>query len=143
MARRTTKRTTRKKSTAKRTATRKRTTATAASFKFDKPEKPRTKSAFFNAIADSTGLTRSQVSQVFEASKALVANDLKTLQRTSKDKKASVNFGGLMKVVVQHKPATRARKGTNPFTGEEMMFKPKPARNVLKVRPLKSLKDTI
>jgi nucleoid DNA-binding protein len=44
-------------------------------------------------------------------------------------------------VQVVNKPATKARKGINPFTGEETMFKAKPARNVIKVRPLKKLKD--
>ena len=47
----------------------------------------------------------------------------------------------LMKLSVKHKPATKARKGTNPFTGEEMMFKAKPAKRVVKVRPLKKLKE--
>jgi nucleoid DNA-binding protein len=50
---------------------------------------------------------------------------------------------GLMKLVVQRKPATKARKGINPFTGEETMFKAKPARNVVKIRPLKNLKDMV
>ena len=50
---------------------------------------------------------------------------------------------GLCKIVVQHKPATKARKGTNPFTGEETVFKAKPARNVVKIRPLKGLKDMV
>ncbi|MHC4995831.1 MAG: HU family DNA-binding protein, partial [Planctomycetota bacterium] len=50
---------------------------------------------------------------------------------------------GLAKIVVQRKPATRARKGINPFTGEETVFKAKPARNVVKVRPLKGLKDMV
>ncbi|MCK4951550.1 MAG: HU family DNA-binding protein, partial [Gammaproteobacteria bacterium] len=50
---------------------------------------------------------------------------------------------GLMKVKVVRKPATKARKGINPFTGEEMMFKAKPARNVAKVLPLKGLKDMV
>ena len=48
---------------------------------------------------------------------------------------------GLMKCKVQHKPATKARKGINPFTGEEVMFKAKPARSVVKIRPLKRLKE--
>jgi nucleoid DNA-binding protein len=48
-----------------------------------------------------------------------------------------------MKVTVVRKPATKARKGTNPFTGEEMTFKAKPARNVVKVRALKALKDMV
>ncbi len=52
-------------------------------------------------------------------------------------------FQGLMKIKVVRKPATKARKGTNPFTGEEMMFKAKPARNVVKVLALKGLKDMV
>ena len=50
---------------------------------------------------------------------------------------------GLMKVIVQRKPATKARKGISPFTGEETVFKAKPARNVVKIRPLKNLKDMV
>ena len=45
-----------------------------------------------------------------------------------------------MKIKVVRKPATRARKGINPFTKEEMVFKAKPARNVIKIQPLKTLK---
>ena len=48
---------------------------------------------------------------------------------------------GLMKITVVNKPATKARKGINPFTKEEVMFKAKPARKVIKVRALKALKD--
>ena len=50
---------------------------------------------------------------------------------------------GLMKLVVVRKPATKARKGVNPFTGEDAIFKAKPARNVVKIRPLKNLKDMV
>ena len=50
---------------------------------------------------------------------------------------------GLCKIVVQHKPATKERQGVNPFTGEPTTFKAKPARNVVKVRPLKKLKDMV
>ena len=48
---------------------------------------------------------------------------------------------GLFKIKVVRKPATKARMGVNPFTGQEMMFKARPARNVVKIQPLKSLKD--
>ncbi len=48
---------------------------------------------------------------------------------------------GLMKIMVVQKPAVPARKGINPFTKQEQMFKAKPARRVIKVRPLKALKD--
>lgn len=50
---------------------------------------------------------------------------------------------GFAKFVVVKKAATKARKGINPFTGEEVMFKAKPARNVVKIRPLKALKDMV
>ena len=48
---------------------------------------------------------------------------------------------GLMKIVVIQKPAVKARKGINPFTGEETTFKAKPARNVVKIAALKNLKE--
>lgn len=50
---------------------------------------------------------------------------------------------GLAKFRLVRKPATKARKGVNPFTGEAMMFAAKPARSVVKIRPLKRLKDNI
>ena len=50
---------------------------------------------------------------------------------------------GLMKIVVVQKPAVPAHKGINPFTKQEQMFKAKPARKVIKVRPLKALKDAV
>jgi len=50
---------------------------------------------------------------------------------------------GLLKVKVVRKPATKARKGINPFTGEETIFKAKPARNVVKIKPLKRMKDMV
>jgi nucleoid DNA-binding protein len=48
-----------------------------------------------------------------------------------------------MKLKVVKKPATKARKGINPFTGEETMFKARPARKVVKIQPLKALKDAV
>ena len=50
---------------------------------------------------------------------------------------------GLMKVKVQRKPATPEREGVNPFTKEPTVFKAKPARNVVKVRPLIGLKRMV
>ena len=48
-----------------------------------------------------------------------------------------------MKLTVKKKPARKARRGTNPFTGESMMFKAKPASKAVKVRALKALNDQI
>ena len=46
-------------------------------------------------------------------------------------------------MVVKKKPARKARRGINPFTGEEQMFKAKPATKVVKIRPLKKLKEMV
>jgi nucleoid DNA-binding protein len=136
--------TTRKKTTKKtgaRATTRKKTTSRAAakpaSYKIPKAEKTRTKSEVYSIIADNTGLTRKQVSEVFDITKEIIAKDLK------KSGPEAVNLAGMMKVTVQRKPATRARKGINPFTGEPTVFKAKPARNVLKIRPLKAMKELV
>jgi len=99
------------------------------------PTKPMTKSEIASGIADETGLTKKQVSSVFEA---MAGQIKKSLGRRGP---GAYTIPGLMKLTVVRKPATKARKGINPFTGEETMFKAKPARNVVKIRPLKNLKD--
>ena len=114
----------------KRKATvKKKTTAKVA-------KKPTTKSESLTFIADKTGLTKREVGEVFDSLAMLMKRDLKRGPGV-------YTVPGLMKVKVVRKPATRARKGVNPFTGEEMMFKAKPARNIVKVLPLKGLKDMV
>ena len=97
--------------------------------------KPASKSEIINRISESTELSRKQVSSVFEALSSEIGNAV--------GKKGPGVFAvpGLMKITVIQKPATKARKGINPFTKEEVMFKAKPARKVIKVRALKALKD--
>ncbi len=95
------------------------------------------KSEIVSGIADATGLTKKQVSSVLEV---MAGQIKKSLGRSGP---GAYTVPGLMKLVVVRKPATKARKGINPFTGEETMFKAKPARNVVKIRPLKSLKDMV
>ncbi len=99
--------------------------------------KPMTKSEIVSGIADKTGLTKKDVNSVFEA---MAGQIKKSLGRSGA---GAYTVPGLMKLVVQRKPATKARKGINPFTGEETMFKAKPARNVVKIRPLKNLKEMV
>jgi len=101
------------------------------------PVKPMSKSEVVSGIADVTGLTKKQVSSVFEA---MTGQIKKSLGRSGP---GTYMVHGLMKIAVVRKPATEARKGVNPFTGEDTMFKAKPARNVVKVRPLKNLKDMV
>lgn len=97
--------------------------------------KPATKSEILTNIAKETGLARKQVAAVLEG----LAGEIK--KAVGKKGPGLFAVPGLMKITVINKPATKARKGINPFTKEEVMFKAKPARRVVKVRPLKALKD--
>jgi nucleoid DNA-binding protein len=100
-------------------------------------KKPTTKAETFTFIAEKTGLTKKDVSAVFESLNTLIRRDIR---RTGP---GMCTLPGLMKIKVVRKPATKSRKGVNPFTGEAMVFKAKPARNVVKVLPLKGLKDMV
>jgi DNA-binding protein HU-beta len=98
----------------------------------------------------ATQLSKSQllekISTATELSKRDVKNVLDTLTDVGhKELKKNGVFlvPGFAKFVVVKKPATKARKGTNPFTGEEMMFKAKPARKIVRARPVKAAKDAV
>ncbi len=99
--------------------------------------KRRTKSEVFGSLADSTELTKKQVALVFDELAGLIKKDI------GKRGPGLFTVPGLMKIKVVRKPATTARRGVNPFTGEEMMFKAKPARNVVKVLALQGLKSMV
>jgi nucleoid DNA-binding protein len=92
------------------------------------------KSQVLTQISESTALNRKQVAAVFD--------ELESLIERSIGKKGLGEFTvpGLLKITTVKKPARKARKGINPFTGEETTFKAKPASVAVKVRPLKKLK---
>lgn len=96
---------------------------------------PYSKTLLYATIADETGLTRKDVAAVFESLARLIHRHLK--------KRAAGVFTlpGLAKFSVGVRKATKARQGTNPFNGEEMTFPARPARRVVKIRPLKRVKD--
>ncbi len=100
--------------------------------------KKQTKTQILSAIAEDTGLTRKEVAAVLDSLSTLATRHLKT--RGSGE--FTVPSLGL-KLRRVKKPATKARKGRNPFTGEEIMIKAKPARNSIRATPLKALKDAI
>lgn len=99
--------------------------------------KPRTKSEIFSQLADEAEVSKKQVSAIFDGLSAMIKKDLGTRGP------GVFTIPGLMKVTVTKKPATKKRKGVNPFTGEEIEIKAKPARKVVKVRPLKNLKEMV
>ncbi|USD22255.1 HU family DNA-binding protein [Microbulbifer variabilis] len=94
-----------------------------------------TKTQVLNQIAENTELSRKQVQSVLDELSDIIEGHIK--------KRAVGEFSlpGLMKITTVKKPAKKARKGINPFTGEETVFKAKPASIQVKVRPLKKLKE--
>ncbi|MBE8717951.1 HU family DNA-binding protein [Cellvibrio polysaccharolyticus] len=93
------------------------------------------KTQILNQIVESTELSRKQVQSVLDELSNIIEGHIK--------KKGVGEFvlPGLLKITTVKKPATKARKGINPFTGEEVTFKAKPASTSVKVRPLKKLKE--
>lgn len=94
-----------------------------------------TKSEIQSHIAAKTGLNKKQVAGVFDELSVLIKKNIK------KGGPGTFTVPGLMKINVRTRPATPARKGINPFTGEPATFKAKPARRVVKVTALKGLKE--
>lgn len=100
-------------------------------------KKPLTKSQTVEHLSTVTGVKKKEVAHLFDAIISLMEAHL------SKKGPGEMNFAGIFKCRVVHKPATKARQGVNPFTGEPMTFSAKPARSVIKIRPLKKLKEVV
>jgi nucleoid DNA-binding protein len=100
-------------------------------------DKAYTKSQIMTYMSEQAGISKKEAVAAYDALTGLLAAHLQS------KKVGTFAFPGLAKCVVIRKPATKARKGTNPFTGEPTVFKAKPARNVVKVRALKALKDMV
>lgn len=94
-----------------------------------------TKSEVLTQISKDTGLSRKQIGGVFDSLSGVIKKSLKS--------NGLFTMPGLLKMKVVKKPATKAREGINPFTGEKMMFKAKPASKKVRVMPLKSLKAMV
>ena len=99
---------------------------------------PLNKSQMLSAIADGCGMSKKEVSAVMDELASVIHRHLK-----KRGGAGTCTVPGLMKIKTIRKPATKARPGINPFTGEETIFKAKPARTVVKVTPLKGLKEMV
>src|SRR5713226_1229839 len=97
--------------------------------------KPMTKSELISQIAEHSELKRSDVKGVMETLPAIGYKELK--------KNGSFLVPGFAKFVVIKKPATKERSGINPFTKEPTVFKAKPARKIIRARPVKAAKDAV
>jgi DNA-binding protein HU-beta len=94
-----------------------------------------TKSQLIEKIAEESELAKKDVKGVLET---LATVGYKELKKTG-----IFLVPGFAKFVVIKKPATKARKGVNPFNGEPMTFKAKPARKIVRARPVKAAKDAV
>lgn len=130
----TTKKSPAKKTVAKKTTKAKKTSATKAPRKITVGSKPYTKSQLISTISEVTNVPRKEVTHVLSAISDIISAHLQ------KQGPAIFSWPGLLKMKVIKKPATKARKGVNPFTGEPTIFKAKPASRKVKILPLKQLK---
>lgn len=112
--------------------------AAVANKKLPLATKPYNKTQIVSTISTLVGsITKKQASDTIDAIGKILEAHLK------KGAAGVFTLPGMMKCYILHKPATKAHKGVNPFTKEEMMFKAKPARNIVRIRPLKKLKDIV
>lgn len=96
-----------------------------------------TKTELYRLLAAHAGVSKQEVAAVFDGLGKVIHNHMRN------GGVGLLKLEGLLKIERIHKPAKKARKGVNPFTGEEMMFKAKPAHNIIKVRTLKKLKQMV
>ena len=124
-----------KKVIKKKVATKKTVSKTATPKSAPAIKEKYSKSKIINEIAEKTSINKKEVAEVLSELDVLIERHIK--------KRSCGEFllPGLLKIVTVKKPAVKKHKGRNPFTGEEMEFKAKPATTIAKIRALKKLKD--
>jgi nucleoid DNA-binding protein len=100
-------------------------------------KKPMNKTEILTALGEVTGLTKQQVGGLLDELAKLIGKNL------GDDGPGTFALPGLLQIKVVRKPATAEHTGINPFTKEAMVFKAKPAKNVVKITALKGLKDMV
>merc|ERR1719163_1129833 len=96
---------------------------------------PITKTRVFQSVAETTGLKTKDVKGVMDAFMGVAVDQVKN--------SGSFKIGGMINMKLKNKPATKARKGVNPFTKEPCVFKAKPASKKVKGFAMKKLKEAI
>jgi nucleoid DNA-binding protein len=125
------------KTAAKKKSASKASAVNAAAGKLPSIKEPLTKGTMIKTITDVTCLGRKDVVAVLDCLTSVIEKHVKT------GGPGVFVMPGMMKISVIRKPARPARKGVNPFTGEEIMIKAKPAHKVVKIRALKKLKEMV
>lgn len=96
---------------------------------------PLTQSQLTSAVADRAEISKSEAKRVLDALETVVLEEISNAQK--------VKIGTLVQLTVRVKPATKARKGRNPATGEEITIAAKPASVDLRARPLAKAKTAL
>jgi DNA-binding protein HU-beta len=94
-----------------------------------------TQSQLASEVADRSGLSKSDAKAAIDALEAIVLEQLGDAEK--------VRIAGVVQLNVRVKEATKARKGRNPATGEEITIAPKPASVTLRARPLAKAKAAL
>ena len=108
--------------------------ATTANRRNTAVKEPMTKTQLLEALSESTGLQRKDVASVLDQLGVVIERHIK------KRAVGTFTLPGLLKIKVARKPATKARKMTSPFSGQEITVAAKPASRAVKVQPLTGLK---
>ena len=87
------------------------------------------------AIAERAGLSREQDREAIPALEDVVLSEIGNAEK--------VKIGNLVQLTVRVKPATKARKGRNPATGDEITIGPKPASVDVRARVLAKTKSAL
>ena len=93
---------------------------------------PMTQTQLADAVADRAGLSRADAKKALAALEEVVLSEIGNAEK--------IKIGGVVQLDVRVRPATDARPGRNPATGEEIMISAKPASVAVKARPLAKAK---
>lgn len=125
------------KTTAKKVKVTAKVTAKTTQGKLPSIKEPLSKSSMIKTITDVTTLGKKDVVAVLDCFNQLIEKHVKS------GGPGTFVLPGMMKITVVKKPARPARKGVNPFTGEEIMIKARPAYKTVKIKALKKLKEMV
>lgn len=126
-----------KKKSVKKKAVKKATNTAAPEKKTKAINKPYNQRQIVDHLMDETGLSRKEVRSVIDGLKDIIQGHIKPRGA------GEFTYPGLLKIVRVVKPATKARPGRNPFTGEDIIIKAKPKSKSVRVRPLAGLKKMV
>ena len=94
-----------------------------------------TQTQLLNSVAERSDVSKAEAKRVIGALEDVILEEIGNAQK--------VRIGGLVQLTVRVKPATKARKGRNPATGEEITIAPKPASVDVRARPLAKTKEAL